>query len=669
MARITWDDSTKFYEYGIDRAVLYFRPGIAVPWNGIVRIEENTEPVGMEPIFFDGQLVNIQRKPQTFKARITAYVYPEMLEDLIVANGDPELVDSERNQPVHMTYRVKTPNGYQIHMLYNCVFTPQTVTTNTIGSDIDIAPFVFDVTCLPVSYGVNIYPHSGNRYDSPNYELTPPPAGSDPSAWQDYLKNKYIEDQPPTLPPFIYPDPTDFDYPHFDDHLDLDTMFPTPHFIFDDSLLDPDKWLSLEDMLYGNIDLNPSFGSPQEVFDLMLGPNPALGITFPEGFSLVGSEQTLSGYWGYGSVYATWLLPISAGTAMIVSMEDGNGDESVARCRMVGINASGELTIGSPTQIPTQWTHLTETYGQYIRRPVHLGNNKVILPMTTSVADGQPRGYMVEADPESLTVSYIGTLGAAINVGNDPYTIITDYSGRGLLIEPNNNYLTWINADGSQSGTTSGNALTQQLGNELLEGKYTHCNQDGKVVIVPDRGRIPNYNEITIWDIDFVNHVVTGKTHAAIPTLNNTYDTSNIGPGRSLGTIVLVPETGYAVFSSRIYKDEYDSFDVSSPPASPSYTGTLIEASTNSGDDFRYDNVAVASSGYVRSFNYYNSGNEKAVLVYYDPVTDYREEIELSNTGSRMYTDVAPLGNDFFLYTHENSDYNSYQVGVCKVNL
>jgi hypothetical protein len=224
---------------------------------------------------------------------VTALTYPELLEDYIITQFEdaPYFNDAARDQPLHFTYRTKTADGYQIHIIYNCVLLPQSVSSSTTGSDVDVSPFVFDLVALPVTYGVNLYPHNANRYDTPDPTLLPPPPGSSPEAYEAYYKNRYIEDQIPGLPPFIYDPNIIFPDGFFNDHLDLDLIYPTPHFVFDLGDIDYDKLLSLEDLLYGG-----EFPTPQGLFDLMLGPNPANFVLPGEflNFSLNGATAEVA---------------------------------------------------------------------------------------------------------------------------------------------------------------------------------------------------------------------------------------------------------------------------------------------------------------------------------------------------------------------------------------
>lgn len=124
MTRLQW---TVDYDAGVDRGVVYSSDH-AVPWNGLVSVEETPTDLRTIITYRDGiKIVNI-RADDSFSASVQALSYPEEL------SGAKE---------VNLSYRA----GSKIHLVYNA--------TALIGSreftQKDPSGFSFDISTRPVA--------------------------------------------------------------------------------------------------------------------------------------------------------------------------------------------------------------------------------------------------------------------------------------------------------------------------------------------------------------------------------------------------------------------------------------------------------------------------------------------------------------------------------------
>lgn len=222
MSRIVWDRvEDRFFETGLDRAVLYIRarqaypdfdiPAIeakAVPWNGMTAVDESG--AGAAKIsMMDGRPYLILPTIKEFGATVKAFTYPDEFGDLIgMAQATPGMyLDSQLSDSFDFTYRTKVGNvaegidhGYKIHLVYNAVVTPQSISRETLSDQINPTELAWDILAVPV-----------------------PVAG----------------------------------------------YMPTAHIVIDSRNTDPAKLSDIEDLLYGNVSDDGRMPEAQEVFDIL----------------------------------------------------------------------------------------------------------------------------------------------------------------------------------------------------------------------------------------------------------------------------------------------------------------------------------------------------------------------------------------------------------------
>ena len=163
MTRITWDDiGERRFEVGLDRGVLYTGdPALGAAWSGLIAVEDNTQD-GSEPYFIDGVKYLDVEAIGDYQATIRAFTYPSTLDAYtgVISRGNGLYADDQPCQPVGLSYRTKLGNdvdgqevGYKLHLIWNALLIPQTTTHNTLGADVEVVEFAWDVVATPENAG------------------------------------------------------------------------------------------------------------------------------------------------------------------------------------------------------------------------------------------------------------------------------------------------------------------------------------------------------------------------------------------------------------------------------------------------------------------------------------------------------------------------------------
>jgi hypothetical protein len=160
MTKILWDQiGERTYEVGVDQGVLYLPNRSGIPWNGLISIEEQTSDTKVTSHYIDGVRYFNERSIGDFSAVINAFTYPEefLPFDGYAVKSQGVILDE---QPVadwfFLSYRTFVGNdvlgtdyGYKIHLLYNLTATPSSRKHNTLGNDVDISDFSWEVIGVP----------------------------------------------------------------------------------------------------------------------------------------------------------------------------------------------------------------------------------------------------------------------------------------------------------------------------------------------------------------------------------------------------------------------------------------------------------------------------------------------------------------------------------------
>lgn len=143
--RIVWSEvGTRFYESGVDRGVLYPKNGLAMPWNGLISVKEAPTDSEGSSFYLDGIKHQNQQLRGSFAATISAFTYPNELEDEV--------------GPFNFSYRTKIGNdvddishGYKLHLVYNSQLTPFLVDRKTENESVEPVIFSWGLSTTPIS--------------------------------------------------------------------------------------------------------------------------------------------------------------------------------------------------------------------------------------------------------------------------------------------------------------------------------------------------------------------------------------------------------------------------------------------------------------------------------------------------------------------------------------
>jgi hypothetical protein len=154
MTAIVWDRlEDRRFETGIERGVIYPVGGSAEAWNGLTSVVES--PGREAKVYYqDGAKALIRLVAPGYKAKITAFTYPDILDELQgnqrMAAG-VHLYDQQEGQ-FHLSYRTRVGNavedvdyGYKLHLIYDLTINPSDQTFSTIADQLAAASFDWNV--------------------------------------------------------------------------------------------------------------------------------------------------------------------------------------------------------------------------------------------------------------------------------------------------------------------------------------------------------------------------------------------------------------------------------------------------------------------------------------------------------------------------------------------
>lgn len=160
MAALAWDEfGDRVFHTGIDRGVLYLDDGRFAAWNGLIGVED-TPLKDTASYFYAGVKYLEKITPGDFSGKLRAFTYPDEFDEV---NGVSTPADglSYYDQPSRsfgLSYRTGLGNdtqgteyGYKIHLLYNLVADPDSVSYETYGNPLKPAEFAWALTGTPVA--------------------------------------------------------------------------------------------------------------------------------------------------------------------------------------------------------------------------------------------------------------------------------------------------------------------------------------------------------------------------------------------------------------------------------------------------------------------------------------------------------------------------------------
>lgn len=151
MTVLAWDQTgERVYQTGIDHGVLYLQDGTVVPWNGLIDIEESTNPE-LKSFYLEGIKFLDTLIPGDFLGKLKAFTYPDEFDSVNgIGSVAPGMnIYDQPSKSFNLSYRTKIGNdlvgpefGYKIHILYNILANPDAYSFET-ANDSGVQPIQF----------------------------------------------------------------------------------------------------------------------------------------------------------------------------------------------------------------------------------------------------------------------------------------------------------------------------------------------------------------------------------------------------------------------------------------------------------------------------------------------------------------------------------------------
>jgi len=156
---LEWDKTgERTFHTGVDRGVLYLMDGTYAVWNGLVSVDSGSADMELQSFFLDGVKYLEKITPGEFSGKLKAITYPDEFEKALgIIDVSPGLEYHDQvPQPFNLTYRTLLGNdvngtslGYKIHLLYNLVADPETVSYDSLSDSPQLTEFVWGLTGTP----------------------------------------------------------------------------------------------------------------------------------------------------------------------------------------------------------------------------------------------------------------------------------------------------------------------------------------------------------------------------------------------------------------------------------------------------------------------------------------------------------------------------------------
>lgn len=154
---------------GLDHGALYVGTE-AVPWNGLISVEESVEGGGLESHYYDGQKYHEQIMGEDFTADLRAYMWPPLFDQCLgyVDGGSGLFVSQQRRKRFNLAYRVQVGTdldgdaGYELHLVWNALVQPVVKSYETRSDTVNPSTFSFKFTSTPPRVNFPGYVPSGH---------------------------------------------------------------------------------------------------------------------------------------------------------------------------------------------------------------------------------------------------------------------------------------------------------------------------------------------------------------------------------------------------------------------------------------------------------------------------------------------------------------------------
>ncbi len=168
MTALAWHEvGSRVYQNGLSHGVLFPPSGPAVPWNGLVSVEQEFDNTP-EALWFDGMKLGDFIEPSDFKGTLKAITYPDEFESFIgsVDVNVGVAYDGQKAIPFGLTWQTRINNteeqdiGYRIHIAWNVIAQPKSYLWQTTSDDASLEPFEWDISATPDEF-LNLFDELG----------------------------------------------------------------------------------------------------------------------------------------------------------------------------------------------------------------------------------------------------------------------------------------------------------------------------------------------------------------------------------------------------------------------------------------------------------------------------------------------------------------------------
>lgn len=159
MSRLVWGTiGERFYELGVDLAVLYVANNPGVSWNGLTAVSEAPSGGDPEPYYIDGFKYANLAAAEEFAATLEAFSSPAEFAPCDgvgqIANG--LFITQQPRLSFGLCYRTLIGNdlegadhGYKLHLVYNALASPSARARATISSSPELVKLSWGITAKP----------------------------------------------------------------------------------------------------------------------------------------------------------------------------------------------------------------------------------------------------------------------------------------------------------------------------------------------------------------------------------------------------------------------------------------------------------------------------------------------------------------------------------------
>jgi hypothetical protein len=137
VTKLKWDKGQD-YEVGLDRGVFFPAESEGLAWNGLLQVDENVDEAETDFRYIDGIKFRTRTRRGEFSGSIEALTNPAQMYSAKLIKDAP--------RSFGLSYRVMTDKAYRIHLVYNVLLGPPSIT----WGQRDVSSYRWNFTTVPV---------------------------------------------------------------------------------------------------------------------------------------------------------------------------------------------------------------------------------------------------------------------------------------------------------------------------------------------------------------------------------------------------------------------------------------------------------------------------------------------------------------------------------------